>query len=259
MYRILILVSAFLLTVSGMLFLQGERVRNPVELADMRNDLTITDLAALSAPATEPVPSEPSVGVTALAAAAAATEEANSQAEQHLPDDPVMAAMTARVLADLNAHGAQPGATQQTPLLQTIGQGQSDAVVTALLTEAAANGLIVVPEALLRPDGTVDTESLLLQLAARTAEPADAYTAALIAEATGKAPVTTGAEADTAAAPAQDTAERVYTVAPGDSLAAIAVKYYGTPTGAERIFQANRTTLESPNTIQVGQKLFIPY
>jgi nucleoid-associated protein YgaU len=56
---------------------------------------------------------------------------------------------------------------------------------------------------------------------------------------------------------------KIYVVADGDSLSAIAEKVYGWQHGSEsisvaRIFQANRGILNSPDEIYVGQKLVIP-
>ncbi len=59
------------------------------------------------------------------------------------------------------------------------------------------------------------------------------------------------------------TSPEIYVVAEGDNLGTIAKKVYGSQHGNEknnitRIFQANRSTLKSPDEIYVGQKLVIP-
>jgi len=56
---------------------------------------------------------------------------------------------------------------------------------------------------------------------------------------------------------------KIYVVAEDDNLALIAKKFYGPEEGNKRanimrIFEANRNILESPDEIQVGQKLIIP-
>lgn len=56
---------------------------------------------------------------------------------------------------------------------------------------------------------------------------------------------------------------RSYVVQPGDNLAVIAIKVYGAQQGnkrviVNRIFEANRQILDSPDEITVGQKLTIP-
>lgn len=52
--------------------------------------------------------------------------------------------------------------------------------------------------------------------------------------------------------------QRTYTVKPGDSLSAIAQKFYGNANEYNRIFEANRDKLSDPNRIQPGQELVIP-
>ncbi|MDD5326307.1 MAG: LysM peptidoglycan-binding domain-containing protein [Phycisphaerae bacterium] len=56
---------------------------------------------------------------------------------------------------------------------------------------------------------------------------------------------------------------KVYVVSKGDSLASIALKFYGSEQGNKKIniagiFQANRKLLKSPDEISIGQKLIIP-
>lgn len=52
--------------------------------------------------------------------------------------------------------------------------------------------------------------------------------------------------------------DRVYEVVSGDTLGAIAKKYYGNASAYMKIFEANRDILDNPNLIKVGQKLQIP-
>src|SRR5947208_1392265 len=52
--------------------------------------------------------------------------------------------------------------------------------------------------------------------------------------------------------------QRTYTVQPGDSLSAIAQKFYGKANEYNRIFEANRDKLNDPNRIQPGQQLVVP-
>lgn len=49
-----------------------------------------------------------------------------------------------------------------------------------------------------------------------------------------------------------------YTVRPGDTLGAIARRFYGDPGRYREIFEANRTVLPNPNTLRPGQVLRIP-
>ena len=51
---------------------------------------------------------------------------------------------------------------------------------------------------------------------------------------------------------------RTYVVEPGDSLYAISQKIYGNSSYIDAIFQANRNTLKSKNSLRVGQTLNLP-
>ncbi len=53
-------------------------------------------------------------------------------------------------------------------------------------------------------------------------------------------------------------AERIHQVQPGDTLGALAQKYYGKASLYMKIFEANRDQLDNPDLIKVGQKLKIP-
>ncbi len=67
-------------------------------------------------------------------------------------------------------------------------------------------------------------------------------------------------EPEPAAAPEAAAAggEETYEVVAGDTLGAIAQKYYGKASEYMRIFEANRDILDNPDLIKVGQKLKIP-
>lgn len=73
-----------------------------------------------------------------------------------------------------------------------------------------------------------------------------------VAAAAPKAPA---AGATAAAATAGD---RIHMVAKGDTLSALAKKYYGDGNKYMKIFDANKDQLKDPDKIQVGQKLRIP-
>lgn len=51
---------------------------------------------------------------------------------------------------------------------------------------------------------------------------------------------------------------REYTVAPGDTLSQLAGRYYGDRLKWEKIYQANKATMNNPDYIFVGQKIIIP-
>jgi len=58
--------------------------------------------------------------------------------------------------------------------------------------------------------------------------------------------------------PAEEAKEVIHEVVSGDTLGAIALKYYGKANEYMRIFEANRDILDNPDLIKVGQKLRIP-
>lgn len=58
--------------------------------------------------------------------------------------------------------------------------------------------------------------------------------------------------------PVPERAGRSYRVEEGDTLSSISKQFYGTVKHADLIFQANRSTLSSPDELRAGQKLTIP-
>jgi chromosome segregation ATPase len=63
--------------------------------------------------------------------------------------------------------------------------------------------------------------------------------------------------ATTAPAPAL-APDRIHTVAEGDSLTRISLRYYGTPNRWQEIYDANRDVLKGENALRPGQRLKIP-
>ena len=64
--------------------------------------------------------------------------------------------------------------------------------------------------------------------------------------------------ADGLTAPAPVQVVQYYEIQSGDSLSAIAKKYYGKASDYPRIFEANREVIKDPNLIYPGQKIRIP-
>jgi tetratricopeptide (TPR) repeat protein len=48
-------------------------------------------------------------------------------------------------------------------------------------------------------------------------------------------------------------------VEPGETLSSISNKYYGTPNLWQKIFEANKSLLVSPENLKIGQELVVPY
>ncbi len=63
---------------------------------------------------------------------------------------------------------------------------------------------------------------------------------------------------DSVAAPAATEKVEYYEIVSGDTLSAIAQKYYGKASAYPRIFEANREVIKDPDKIYVGQKIRIP-
>lgn len=67
-----------------------------------------------------------------------------------------------------------------------------------------------------------------------------------------------GGSSSTAPEPTTTTGARTYTVEPGDTLWAIADRFYGSGSLWTRIHEANRDTIKDPDLIQPGWVLTIP-
>ncbi len=68
----------------------------------------------------------------------------------------------------------------------------------------------------------------------------------------------TEVRSDNVAAPAATDKVEYYEIVSGDTLSAIAQKYYGKASAYPRIFEANREVIKDPDKIYVGQKIRIP-
>jgi nucleoid-associated protein YgaU len=66
------------------------------------------------------------------------------------------------------------------------------------------------------------------------------------------------AQTQSAAASVGGSSGRTYKVQPGDTLSKIAKEFYGNSNEYNRIFEANRDKLQSPDKIEAGQELVIP-
>ena len=65
-------------------------------------------------------------------------------------------------------------------------------------------------------------------------------------------------KADGVSAPPQQAQVEYYVIQKGDSLSAIAKRYYGNAKDYPRIFEANREVIKNPDLIYPGQKIRIP-
>ncbi len=164
--------------------------------------------------------------------------------------------MTADVLASLTAARTPsliPQAQKLEALIaQALHQGQPDAYLDAILNEAAIAGQITVPDALLTDTGKLDTATLLATLVTKS-KPANDAAIPPNTFADGA-----GVEVRVVQRAGQTIHYSFYTVQSGDSLGAIAHKFYGDARLYKTIYEANRTFLSTPNAIRPGQRLTIP-
>ncbi len=119
----------------------------------------------------------------------------------------------------------------------------------------AVPGLQAERAALMQENATLkarvtDLENAAAQPVAVAVAPPVAAPPALVLAA---APITGATEATTTAG-----AGRVHVVQAGDTLQALALRYYGTRGEWAKIFDANRTLLESKDRLKIGQQLVIP-
>ena len=100
-----------------------------------------------------------------------------------------------------------------------------------LIVQAVDHGTFIIPDTLRIPKGQPDTMAML---------------ATLVDATTPTTPTLTRDVGNT------------YVVRPGDSLASIAVKYYGSTDAVNDIFWANKDRLSDPDELRVGQTIFLP-
>ncbi|WP_151720095.1 LysM peptidoglycan-binding domain-containing protein [Gemmobacter serpentinus] len=162
------------------------------------------------------------------------------------PEQVALQRMSSGAIAALNGLRGQTArpVTLEGLVAQALREGQTDAYIDALVNEAAGRGEVSVPAGLVTASGKVDTAVLLAGLvsAAQAAARADLQPA--------RHPALT--------APVAGTESRIHLVQEGDSLGAIALKFYGNMALYPIILEANRATLSGPDRLRRGQELRIP-
>jgi nucleoid-associated protein YgaU len=71
-------------------------------------------------------------------------------------------------------------------------------------------------------------------------------------------PRTTQPQQSSASSGQRQPQQREYIVKPGDSLSKIARQVYGSTSGWQKIYNANRDTIKDPDLIHPGQKIILP-
>jgi nucleoid-associated protein YgaU len=136
--------------------------------------------------------------------------------------------------------------------LQPRNAATTASALEGILAAAAASGESEVPDAVNTSNGDVDPQTLLFDLVQRSLANGNADEVEAARELQLRAFAASTAETETVGG------ERFYTVEGGDSLAYIALQFYGSTSEYGRIFDANRDQLSSPEKVQIGQKLRIP-
>lgn len=129
-------------------------------------------------------------------------------------------------------------------VITAIGNGKSRDDLELMVENAIELGLVDAPKALRSADGKPDARAILLHIIKEEETK------------TGQKIVLAGAESEAATQP--PVRNEIYVVEPGDSLAYIALKYYGDSESYRIIYNANRSKIDSPDRIRPGQRLIIP-
>jgi len=177
--------------------------------------------------------------------------------------DGEMAKMTDDVLANIGAitggpiRSTRPRADTalERLIVAALKEGRPDSEIDQMVNAAAIAGELSVPEVLVTADGKVDTHVLLKSIVVQATIAQGGAEPEVPNVPEGEA---TGVEVRVVQRAEETEQYRFYTVSEGDSLGAIAVKFYGNVDKFPIIFEANRNILSSPNNIRVGQRLTIP-
>ena len=137
------------------------------------------------------------------------------------------------------------------------GREEIQTELESLLASAAEAGMIAFNASVKGSDGSYDGKIILYDLVERALINGSDVERRTGAQMQREALALLGRDNATVAAPASD-GQRYYTVEPGDSLAYLALQFYGNTKGYLRIYRANRDKLSSPEKIQIGQRLLIP-
>ena len=107
----------------------------------------------------------------------------------------------------------------------------TDQEIDQLIIQAVDHGTLIISDQMRTSDGRPDTMAMLATLVDTTT------------------PVTPTLSRNIG---------NTYVVRPGDSLASIAVKYYGSTDAVNNISWANKDRLNDPDQLRVGQTIFRP-
>jgi nucleoid-associated protein YgaU len=272
-------IGAFLALTGVLVALQPDR-SPPLSEADVTTRAA-TDLGPIAAPQPQVAPVQVAAAVPAPVLQPAPVPRTAAPAIAVKTDNSDLQSMTAGVLAELGvktvaapaagmdaatagilaniravrgaaAEAPQPSSGLQSIVAQALREGKSDSYIDAIVNEAAGRGEISVPKALVTNDGRVDTATILASIVSQARVAAGQEVKPVIAGGDGvevRMVQKAGGEVEQF---------NFYTVASGDSLGAIAQRFYGNAGLFTQIYEANRAILGSPDRIRTGQRLVIP-
>ena len=233
------------------------------QLADMQVSRSQgPDLMAITAPAMAAQPSTPGgiPSASAILAARTPTAPADTRTKEQKAAEAIeilnrnkMRMLTEGVVAGLySVTSEQTDGAGTRIALNSVNAASTATELEGLLAKAAANGTINVPESIATSDGEVDSQTLLFSLVQQSLEEGSEKEIAAAQEMRRRAFEASAAKTQLV------NGQRIYTVESGDSLAYISLQFYGSTNAFDRIFQANRQKIASPDRIQIGQRLVIP-
>lgn len=194
--------------------------------------------------------------VTALAAISEATGAAQEADRQASIDEAVAIAHRnkMRMLTEGVVAGLYTVSTDEDNqlVLSSVNASTTLSDLEGFVAVAAETGQIELPEQHASADGSVDAPTIIFDLVQQALLEGDETEQAAAQEMARRAFAASRAQTEVVAG------ERFYTVETGDSLAYIALQFYGNTGAYAQIYEANRDVLESPDLIKVGQRLRIP-
>ena len=161
--------------------------------------------------------------------------------------------LTAAVLAGLYEIESYVQLGVKRVRLRTINAPLVNDYASDVLLKAMVKGEIGMSKSLITPEGDVDVETIMFSPVQTDLRKDHSSTG--MAAANG---MSRKIFAASVARTRNLNGKRVYDVQPGDSLAYIALQFFGNPMAYKRILDANPDTLQSPERIQIGQRLIIP-
>ncbi|WP_298861959.1 LysM peptidoglycan-binding domain-containing protein [uncultured Sulfitobacter sp.] len=138
-----------------------------------------------------------------------------------------------------------------------VGHEEDQTELERLLANAAEAGIVKHSNAVVDGNGRVNGHILLFDLVERALENGTLEEQRAGAEMMRKAQEMLAKDV-VVGEPENAQGEKFYVVEPGDSLAYIALQFYGNTNDYTRIYEANRGQISQPNDIRVGQRLRIP-